>query len=55
MARHEAMEEPAVPVGPFHHRGDTKPAGPTESLFMRLIKHFLVLAAASCCTVFGPF
>jgi len=23
-ARQQAMEEPAMPVGPFHHRGDAK-------------------------------
>src|SRR5262249_30189188 len=23
-AREQAMEEPAVPIGPFHHRGDTE-------------------------------
>jgi hypothetical protein len=23
-ARQQAMEESAVPVGPFHHRGDTE-------------------------------
>jgi hypothetical protein len=23
-AREQAMEEPAMPVGPFHHRGDRK-------------------------------
>ena len=27
-ARQQPMEEPAVPVRPFHHRGDTKSVGP---------------------------
>jgi hypothetical protein len=26
-ARQQPMEKPAMPVGPFHHRGDTKAPG----------------------------
>ena len=30
--RQQAMEEPAMPVGPFHHRSDGKSAAPTSQL-----------------------
>ena len=32
-ARQQPMEEPAMPVGPFHHRRDGKSAGPTLRCF----------------------
>ena len=34
-ARQQAMEEPAMPVGPFHHRSDTKaPLEPSFAIFL---------------------
>jgi hypothetical protein len=41
-AREQAMEVPAVPVGPLHHRGDTEPAGPTFRYFFRFFSHLNV-------------
>jgi hypothetical protein len=39
-ARKQAVEEPAMPVGPFHHRGDRKSAGPTLLDFFGICSHF---------------
>jgi hypothetical protein len=35
MPRQQAMEEPAMPVGPFHHRGDAEPMAADFIGFLR--------------------
>jgi hypothetical protein len=52
-ARQQAMEEPAVPVRPFHHRRDTKSAGPTFWLYFRIFSHLTNFLLVSCHTIFG--
>jgi hypothetical protein len=47
------MEEPAVPVRPFHHRRDTKSAGPTFWLYFRIFSHLTNFLLVSCHTIFG--
>ena len=38
--RQQTMEEPAVPVGPFHHRSDTESVGPIFIFGFRIIGHY---------------
>jgi hypothetical protein len=40
-ARHQPMEEPAMPVSPFHHWRDRKSVGPTFKRFLCIISHFV--------------
>jgi hypothetical protein len=52
-AREQAMEEPAMPIGPIHHRGDTESAGPTLRCYFYFFNHLLNFHFVSCRTIFG--
>jgi hypothetical protein len=36
------MEEPAVPVGPFHHRRDAETMGQTFSRYFTIFSHLCI-------------
>src|SRR5262249_27243925 len=40
-SRQQAMEKPAMPVGPLHHRSDTESVGPTLPSYFCPISHLV--------------
>src|SRR5262245_34068074 len=53
--RQQSMEKPAMPVGPFHHRSDTKaPIHAFPGLFL-FFSHFDSFVHSSCRTISGAF
>src|SRR5204863_7102726 len=52
--REQPMEEPAMPVGPFHHRSDTKSAGPILAGVVRAFSH-CQFRLGLCRTISGFF
>ena len=54
-AREQTMEEPAMPIGPFHHRSDRKSAGPTLRGFFYFFNHFVNSLSVRCRTISGSF
>jgi hypothetical protein len=54
-ARQQAMEEPAVPVCPFHHRSDTESVGQTLRRYFRPFSHLFNFHLVSCRTIFSSF
>jgi len=43
-ARQQPMEKPAMPVGPFHHRSDTKAPIRRFPIFFYIFSHLTALA-----------
>jgi hypothetical protein len=54
-ARQQPVEKPTVPIGPFHHRSDTKAPGRRFSRFLLFFSHFCSFVHSSCRTVSGHF
>jgi hypothetical protein len=42
-ASQQSMEKPAMPVGPFHHRSDTKPPGQRLPRFFYIFSYLTAL------------
>jgi hypothetical protein len=54
-ARQQAMEEPAVPVGPFHHRGDGETPRPTGWRFFLYFRHLITFYRFGVVPISGSF
>src|SRR5262245_42630070 len=52
-ARQQPMEKPAMPVGPFHHRSDTKAPLQVFSRFFLFLRHFATFVCSSFLTFYG--
>src|SRR5262249_38572276 len=53
--RQQPMEKPAMPIGPLHHRSDTKAPPADLSAFLWILSHLLFSTAVSCRTVSSAF